>query len=150
MAAEMPVEVFTICSLLFEIRFMVATRNLKAGELIFREKALVCGPKEGSIPLCLTCYSPLGQYVRCTECNIPFCSARCENVSKWMSCLSCCFYNLLSISRILHTLLSARFCHQQKIELKLQISRTYTDFTTAWCHYVAFFWVNISHKNTRQ
>ena len=61
---------------------MVATRNLKTGELIFREKALVCGPKEGSIPLCLTCYSPLEQHVRCTECNLPFCSARCAKVSQ--------------------------------------------------------------------
>jgi hypothetical protein len=82
---------------------MVATRNLKAGELIFREKALVCGPKEGSIPLCLTCYSPLEQHekmsikhVRCTECNIPFCSDRCANVSQLLNVV---FIVLLFIMR---------------------------------------------------
>ena len=40
-------------------RYLVATRTIKAGQLIIRERPLVHGPKFLSTPLCLACYRPV-------------------------------------------------------------------------------------------
>jgi len=62
-------------------RYLVASRNLKAGDIILREKALVIGPKQGSLPVCLSCYKEIASltkdHFRCTGCNFPFCSQSC-------------------------------------------------------------------------
>ena len=62
---------------------MVASRNLKAGELIFREKAAATGPKNGSKPVCLSCYAVINKdnARHCPGCNFPFCSQKCTEVS---------------------------------------------------------------------
>lgn len=64
-------------------RYMVATRNLKAGDVIFREKAVVCGPKQGHTPLCLSCYAPVDDTsYRCPSCSFPFCNQQCAQVAQ--------------------------------------------------------------------
>lgn len=64
---------------------MVASKNIKAGEIIFREKAIFTGPKQGCLPCCLTCYSSLenvneANLFRCPGCHFPFCQEKCVKV----------------------------------------------------------------------
>ena len=74
------IQLILIC---YIIRCMVATKNLKAGEIIFREKAAITGPKQGCKPVCLTCYAQLENMesiFRCSGCNFPFCREKCAKV----------------------------------------------------------------------
>lgn len=67
-------------------RYMVASRDLKAGEVLFREFAVVHGPKMVSNPICLGCHKSLtsnssnGSCYRCSRCSWPLCSKSCENL----------------------------------------------------------------------
>ena len=60
---------------------MVATRNLKAGDVILREKAAVVGPSlEQSKPICVACAKSLQKtWYLCNKCKAPLCSKNCEN-----------------------------------------------------------------------
>jgi len=62
-------------------RYMVATRNLKAGDVILREKAAVVGPSlEQSKPICVACAKSLQKtWHLCNKCKAPLCSKNCEN-----------------------------------------------------------------------
>lgn len=68
-------------------RYMVAARDLKAGEVLFREVAVVHGPKMLSHPICLGCHralvpkSPKMSFYRCSACSWPLCSKHCENLA---------------------------------------------------------------------
>ena len=59
---------------------MVATRNLKAGDIILREKAAVVGPSmEQSKAICVACAAPLTRFWHlCSVCQAPLCSKQCE------------------------------------------------------------------------
>ena len=59
---------------------MVATRNLKAGDIILREKAAVVGPSmEQSKAICVACAAPLTRsWHLCSVCQAPLCSKQCE------------------------------------------------------------------------
>merc|ERR1712241_1498638 len=61
-------------------RYMVATRDLKAGEIILREKAAVVGPSlEQSKAVCLGCSASLQKtWHLCQVCQGPLCSKQCE------------------------------------------------------------------------
>lgn len=67
-------------------RYMVASRDLKAGEVLFREFAVVHGPKMLSQPICLGCHKSLSlrtskaTFYRCTSCAWPLCSKSCETL----------------------------------------------------------------------
>lgn len=67
-------------------RYMVAARDLKAGEVLFRETAVVHGPKMLSAPICLGCHKELtarsakAQFYRCSRCAWPLCSRQCEKL----------------------------------------------------------------------
>lgn len=68
-------------------RYMVASRDLKAGEVLFREFAVVHGPKMLSHPICLGCHNNLttkatskASFYRCSKCSWPLCSKDCENL----------------------------------------------------------------------
>ncbi|XP_057378366.1 SET domain-containing protein SmydA-8-like [Daphnia carinata] len=68
-------------------RCMVASKNIKPGEIIFREKAIMTGPKQGCLPCCLTCYTSLenveeASLFRCPGCNFPFCKEKCAKSSE--------------------------------------------------------------------
>nr|CAD7605272.1 unnamed protein product [Timema genevievae] len=62
--------------------YLVAARDIKAGEVVIRETPLVVGPRGDSLPMCLACYRPLplqGSRQRCSKCRIvPLCSTQCE------------------------------------------------------------------------
>lgn len=68
-------------------RYMVAARDLKAGEVLFRECAVVHGPKMLSHPICLGCHKGLtpkstskASFYRCSRCSWPLCSRDCETL----------------------------------------------------------------------
>lgn len=63
-------------------RYMVASRDIRAGEVILKEPHLVIGPKQRSAPVCLGCHkSVTGSYI-CKGCNFPVCAPSCE-ISKY-------------------------------------------------------------------
>ena len=61
-------------------RYMVATRSLKAGDIILREKAAVVGPSmDQSKAICLACAASLARtWHLCSLCQAPLCSKQCE------------------------------------------------------------------------
>ncbi|CAL1674293.1 unnamed protein product [Lasius platythorax] len=64
-------------------RYMVASRELQAGEEIVTEVPFVVGPKACTYPLCLSCYAPWppspDDKPLCSKCKWPVCNQECEN-----------------------------------------------------------------------
>ncbi|KAK7072641.1 hypothetical protein SK128_012618 [Halocaridina rubra] len=60
-------------------RYFVAGRDVKAGELLFREKAIAVGPRATSYPMCLGCNKAVTdvEFLRCPGCSWPVCSSSC-------------------------------------------------------------------------
>ncbi|CAG4991179.1 unnamed protein product [Colias eurytheme] len=58
-------------------RYLVANKDLDAGELIFTDTPFVFGPKQDSPPLCLGCFCPVDNTM-CSRCGWPICSEACE------------------------------------------------------------------------
>ncbi|XP_064097940.1 uncharacterized protein LOC135209187 [Macrobrachium nipponense] len=59
-------------------RYMVASRDLKAGDVILKEDPIVVGPKQITEPVCLGCYKRVDGSYRCQKCHWPLCSPQCE------------------------------------------------------------------------
>ncbi|XP_068222686.1 SET domain-containing protein SmydA-8-like [Palaemon carinicauda] len=60
-------------------RFLVALRDISAGEVIFKESPLFLAPKAVSDPVCLACLKTLdAKYELCTNCGGPLCSNNCH------------------------------------------------------------------------
>ncbi|XP_045617553.2 enolase-phosphatase E1 isoform X2 [Procambarus clarkii] len=59
-------------------RYMVASRDLKAGDVILKEEPIAVGPKQITEPVCLGCYKRVDGSYRCQKCNWPLCGAGCE------------------------------------------------------------------------
>nr|XP_013189670.1 unnamed protein product [Amyelois transitella] len=67
-------------------RHMIATRDIKAGEMILKEKPAVIGPRISCAPHCLGCGKKLEpmkiedkyDYYKCSMCNWPMCGPKCE------------------------------------------------------------------------
>ncbi|CAL7951702.1 unnamed protein product [Xylocopa violacea] len=64
-------------------RYMVANKELEAGEEIITEMPFIVGPKAFTYPLCLSCYTAwpptLNEKPLCSKCGWPVCSTECEN-----------------------------------------------------------------------
>ncbi|XP_011560447.3 SET domain-containing protein SmydA-8 [Plutella xylostella] len=58
-------------------RYLVASKDLDSGELIFTDTPFAFGPKPDSPPLCLGCYCPV-ENTLCSRCGWPVCGAPCE------------------------------------------------------------------------
>ncbi|XP_042882925.1 SET domain-containing protein SmydA-8-like [Penaeus japonicus] len=60
-------------------RYLVAARDIAAGEVVFREAPLVVGPKAGAGPTCLACLKTLSGDVweGCKICGAPLCQPQC-------------------------------------------------------------------------
>lgn len=60
-------------------RFLEATRDIKPGDVVVKEKPLITGPSQVTPPVCLGCYKQLeaGKSVDCELCGWPFCSRDC-------------------------------------------------------------------------
>ncbi|XP_059048714.1 SET domain-containing protein SmydA-8 [Achroia grisella] len=67
-------------------RHMIATRDIKQGEMILKEKPAVIGPRMSCAPHCLACgkkLEPLKRedcfdFYKCSLCNWPMCGPECE------------------------------------------------------------------------
>ncbi|CAH2044304.1 unnamed protein product, partial [Iphiclides podalirius] len=66
-------------------RYVVANRDIRAGEVIIEEPALVVGPCSGCGLICLGCYRELeeGAVVKCKGCKWPTCSESCPGQGKY-------------------------------------------------------------------
>lgn len=60
-------------------RYLVAARDIAAGEVVFREAPLVVGPKAGAGPTCLACLKALPEdtWEGCEQCGAPLCRPQC-------------------------------------------------------------------------
>jgi len=67
---------YKVCSSPDLGRYLVATRDLKPGEMIISETPLVMGPQAVTIPVCLACYKPATNKYTC-KCGWPMCNATC-------------------------------------------------------------------------
>jgi len=70
---------FKACTSNLEMgRYIIATRDLKPGELILTESPIVIGPQAVTPPVCLACYKPVnGSYI-CSRCGWPMCNEACS------------------------------------------------------------------------
>ena len=60
---------------------MVAARDIKVGENIFKEAPLTFGPSENTKPICLGCYKSVSMTSpRCSACGFPMCSKDCPDI----------------------------------------------------------------------
>lgn len=67
-------------------RHMIATRDIKQGEMILKEKPAIIGPRISCPALCLACGKNLEpqkigdilDFYKCTKCNWPMCGPECE------------------------------------------------------------------------
>ncbi|CAF4829512.1 unnamed protein product [Pieris macdunnoughi] len=62
-------------------RYLIANKDLDAGEIIFTDTPFVFGPKSDTPPLCLACYCPVENTV-CSRCGWPICSEACEKAAQ--------------------------------------------------------------------
>ncbi|XP_050299110.1 SET domain-containing protein SmydA-8-like isoform X2 [Anthonomus grandis grandis] len=61
-------------------RHLIATRDLKCGEIILQEPPLIWGPPQITIPVCLGCGNAIKRenFKPCSKCGWPVCSDICE------------------------------------------------------------------------
>jgi hypothetical protein len=64
-------------------RHLIATRDVKIGEVILQEEPLVAGPSQVTPPVCLGCYRLLTQECAspCPDCGWPVCDETCARAS---------------------------------------------------------------------
>ncbi|CAB3385479.1 Hypothetical predicted protein [Cloeon dipterum] len=60
-------------------RYLVATKNISQGDLIFTDSPLLIGPKMVSSPICLGCHQPASVDCPCPGCGWPLCGPECAN-----------------------------------------------------------------------
>ncbi|XP_059080640.1 SET domain-containing protein SmydA-8-like isoform X1 [Tigriopus californicus] len=58
-------------------RYVIATRDLKPGELVLSECPTVMAPMAFTIPICLSCYKSVDGSKRCPKCGWALCSEGC-------------------------------------------------------------------------
>ncbi|XP_069699805.1 SET domain-containing protein SmydA-8-like isoform X2 [Periplaneta americana] len=63
--------------------YMVATRDIKQGEIIIKEEPIAIGPKVVSLPICLGCSRRIRvcedkEVYYCSGCSWPLCGPQCE------------------------------------------------------------------------
>ncbi|KAL0822091.1 hypothetical protein ABMA28_005455 [Loxostege sticticalis] len=66
-------------------RYLVAARDIRAGEVIIEEPALAVGPCSGCGLVCLGCYRELGDssLAKCRGCKWPMCCTACPGQGKY-------------------------------------------------------------------
>ncbi|XP_035444080.2 SET domain-containing protein SmydA-8 isoform X1 [Spodoptera frugiperda] len=66
-------------------RYLVASRDIRAGEVIVEEPAIAVGPCTGCGLICLGCYRELEEtsLAKCRGCKWPMCSGSCPGYGKY-------------------------------------------------------------------
>ncbi|KPJ18665.1 Protein msta, isoform A [Papilio machaon] len=87
-------------------RYIVAAKDLKAGESILSDKPFVLGPSSDTSLICYNCYLPLmSKFVVCKLCAVaPICPGDgCpQNLVKWHSEFECDFFKTLKLKRVVN------------------------------------------------
>ncbi|XP_050092198.1 SET domain-containing protein SmydA-8-like [Anopheles aquasalis] len=62
-------------------RFLVATRDIRVGEVVIKEPPLVHGPAQITGPVCVGCLQGLqeNKYLECEQCGWPVCKRSCQD-----------------------------------------------------------------------
>lgn len=63
-------------------RYLIASRDIKAGEIIIKEAPLIAGPSQITCPVCVGCLTGLTKEtmtMECERCGWPVCSRRCQD-----------------------------------------------------------------------
>ena len=60
-------------------RYMVASRDIKPGEVVFTDQPAVVGPDNAALPMCLVCYKKLSGAYKCSRCYWPLCGDSCRD-----------------------------------------------------------------------
>jgi len=68
---------YKICSTDELGNYLVASRDIKAGEVIFVDNPLVVGPSSVTVPVCLLCYTPVDGSYKCPKSGWPLCGPTC-------------------------------------------------------------------------
>jgi len=63
-------------------RYVVASRDIKASEVILEDTPAALGPNYETEALCLECLSRVDGSVLCHHCNLPLCSDKCRDGPK--------------------------------------------------------------------
>ncbi|XP_035711296.1 SET domain-containing protein SmydA-8-like [Folsomia candida] len=61
-------------------RYVVAATDIAPGVIIMAEPALMVGPKQDTLPICLGCHKRLTGTYLCSKCSFPLCSKECEQL----------------------------------------------------------------------
>ncbi|XP_038112332.1 SET domain-containing protein SmydA-8 [Culex quinquefasciatus] len=91
-------------------RYLIASRNLKAGEVIIQVEPLAVGPWAESDPVCLGCHRTFevgAKTVRCPTCNWRICSPTCTGLTTQHSRLECIPLKEHGVAKLLETCSSA-------------------------------------------
>ncbi|KAJ0174531.1 hypothetical protein K1T71_009639 [Dendrolimus kikuchii] len=88
-------------------RYLVAAKDLKAGETIFSDEPFVLGPNSDTSLLCFNCYLPLiSKFVVCKNCAVaPICPGEgCPEPRhrNWHNTKECDFFRNLKLTKGLH------------------------------------------------
>ncbi|EAT46912.1 AAEL001936-PA [Aedes aegypti] len=72
---------FKICSDERYGRYMMATKDIKAGDVVLKESPLVYGPAQITNPVCVGCLQGLteNQFLECERCGWPVCKRECQD-----------------------------------------------------------------------
>lgn len=72
---------FKICSDERYGRYLVATKDIKAGETVLKESPLVHGPAQITGPVCVGCLQGLTEkrFAECERCGWPVCKRECQD-----------------------------------------------------------------------
>lgn len=72
---------FKICSDERFGRYLVATKDIKAGEVVLKESPLVQGPAQITAPVCVGCLQGLVEkkFLECERCGWPVCRRECQD-----------------------------------------------------------------------
>ena len=59
-------------------RYLVASRDIQAGEVVWYDTPLEAGPNQLTTPVCLGCYASVSCDFKCSNCLYPMCSPDCS------------------------------------------------------------------------
>lgn len=64
-------------------RYLVASRDIRAEEVVLKEAPIIRGPSQMTEPVCLVCLQALvpEQCVPCSDCGWPMCSEKCRDLA---------------------------------------------------------------------
>lgn len=61
-------------------RYLTASRDVAAGDVLLKDVPLVIGPRQITMPVCVGCSSPVDGSHSCSDCGWPLCNPECQQV----------------------------------------------------------------------